>query len=176
MTKGDASPKAFSDVGGVVVRQLQAAYEKSSCPNASNAKGELVCEITCDTKLINMRLYVKAPTATTWSAVRGYSAPADEPFELDACVLKDRKPIRLVYRSLDLMIDMFTSSNPSLAALIASYTASNGSIKFKPFGQTANELEKFGQSPEGRSALLRLSDPTILQPRHPVEHGFPSHP
>ena len=150
----------FPDVGGFMVRQLAGAYSKAQCPNASNTKGELICRIECSKDASPLRLYVRAPNASVWPGVRGYSQPGDSPFDISACKVSGVQPLTVTYKSPAVLHGELVVSHPALVStIVAGPTKWDGqaSLRFKPFEQSSGALEKYATTAEGRDALEKLA-------------------
>ncbi len=157
----EAPPKPFSDVGGVSLRQQSTSYEKASCPNTSDTKGQLTCRVECVRKDGALRLYLRGPDTSAWPAVRGYSQPADIPLQIDNCAVAGSQPFTLVYKSAAVMLSELRANNPTLiSALLVEPGSWDGKtpLKFKPFGQSVLVLQEYSDLPQGRDALAQLAE------------------
>jgi hypothetical protein len=148
--------KPFADVGGFALRRNNANYGRATCPDVSNAKGEFVCKVECETDDADMRLHLASPGRELARIVAGLSPPGLEAIEVAGCKIKTKLPIEVVYRSLDVIQAEFVVANPALYNLIT--TSSPGKpLQFKPFPSAAPSLEGLAKDPKYRAGMLEFS-------------------
>lgn len=149
----------ISDIGGFIIRQQSTAYEKAKCPNASNAKGELVCQIECLRKEGTLRLYLSPPNQVAAPRIRGLFVPSEVGFDVANCVPTVAQPIRLIYKSQEVMISEFQASQPVLFnAIIDNAPAWDGKTlpKLKPFNQVSTVLAQ--QAVVDKTAIVKFAE------------------
>ncbi len=150
----DQLGKPFAEVGGFVVKRVAADYKGASCPNASNARGELDCKVSCDTTDADLQLLMHPPTKEKARIVAGLTPPPAKSIEIVGCKLSSKAPVVLVYRTLDVTLDELFAANPELVAATADKT--DTVLRFKPFSLSAPRLQQLAAKPSNREALLDL--------------------
>jgi hypothetical protein len=149
----------FKDVGGFIIRQQANAYDKARCPNASDTKGELLCRIDCQKNDGTLRLYLRAPNQTAWPPVRGFVVPGEVGFDVADCAIVNAQPIRVTYKTQDVLFGELQASNPELFnALVenASSWDSKNPPRIKSFNQTYNVLVQ--QAIKDKTSVVKFAE------------------
>jgi hypothetical protein len=149
----DKTGQPFADVGGFTLRRNNAVYSRATCPDLSNARGELVCKLQCDADDGSMRLNVVAPSREQARIVANLTPPNQQAIEVTQCKVISKLPVEMAYRGLDVTYSELLTANPSIFNAIA---ATGDSKKFKPFVDAAGSLEKVAKDPKQRAVLLEL--------------------
>lgn len=160
--KAQDGPKPFADVGGITIRRSNKELKNATCPNASNAKGELVCRVMCAKDDPDLSLQVFAPLKNDAPIVAGMVAPLSATVDIEKCVVtlpvvaKSEPTVRLVYRSAFAAMEELQTKAPAVIAAVA--TTKGSMLEFKPFAESAPALQKLAKEPANRDKLQQLAE------------------
>lgn len=158
MDRLGAAAMPFPNIGGFVVRRLRLPYDKARCPNSSNGEGMLHCEIECQKAEGVLRLDVKSPGHTNLAAVRGYFQPSEVAFDVANCAVGGKQPVVLTYKSREVVLGEFTASNPVIVNAVFGGKPTWAPAELKPFGASAEILNKYAESAQGKEAVSRFAE------------------
>jgi hypothetical protein len=154
--KPKEQPKPFADVSGFVIRRSTTDYKNASCPDASNSGGELVCRIMCNGADGDLRLQVFAPLKEKARIVAGLTPPCAAAIDVVACKVMTPQPVRLVYRSAEVVFDELLAWAPDVYSAIV-VTGDPTNPKIRNFSDATEDLRVLAAKKENRDAILEFS-------------------
>ena len=152
---GKMTDKALVGVGGFAMKRSDAAFAGASCPNMSNAKGELDCKVVCKADDTSLQLLMLPPTQEKARVVAGLAPPGAPVVEIVGCQLSSKLPVMIVYRTLEVALDDLSTSNPEVVQ--AATVAMRGGLGFKSFDDSAPKLQALSAKPSNRAAMADLA-------------------
>ena len=152
---GQMTDKALVGVGGFAMKRSDAAFAGATCPNMSNAKGELDCKVVCKADDTSLQLLVLPPTQEKARVVAGLAPPGAPVVEIVGCQLSSKLPVMIVYRTLEVALDDLNTSNPEVVQ--AATVAMRGNLSFKPFDDSAPRLQALSAKSSNRAAMADLA-------------------
>ncbi len=153
--KPTEAAKPFADVGGFSMRRNAMEFKGASCPNASNGKGELICNVTCESADADLRLLVLSPSKEKARIVAGLTPPSAISVDIEGCKVTSNIPIVVVYKTASVSMSELGAYAPEVIKAIVADPSESFSIK--PFSESANALKLLAENQKNREAILQIS-------------------
>ena len=146
----------FPGVPGFAILRNNLAFQLASCPDESDARGELTCTLACAPDTRNATLLLMPPTREKAVKVAGMKVPPAKGLQVTDCRITTQQPIELVYKSEAAQLAELQATSP--AVYNAAFIAANGEVRTKPFLTASRELEQLAVKEENRNAIRELGE------------------
>ncbi|TQK11852.1 hypothetical protein [Herbaspirillum sp. SJZ107] len=150
------TPVPLARVSGFTIFRNDKPYASAVCPDASDAKGELTCMLTCAPANRNATLLLMPPRREIAIVVAGMKVPAAREVKVADCRIATPQPVVVVYKTVKAQLAELEASSP--AVYQAATTVVNGAVQLKPFSVASTALEQLAMHVKNRAAIQELGE------------------
>jgi hypothetical protein len=168
--KDIGDPVPLPRVAGFTILRNNTLYASASCPDASNAKGELTCTLTCAPTSKDATLLLMPATREKADVVAGMKVPAARELTVADCKIATPQPVVLVYKTVTAQLAELQAASPDVYK--AATVVANGRVQVKPFAAASADLEQLAAKPENRRAIQELGELGSAAAERPASGGL----